>query len=195
MSLAADILSIVRPLSVAEFHRLGDTGILDPEERVELLAGVLVQMAAQNPAHASLVKKIARFLQKLELRQAGTVREEKALILGSRDELYPDVCLAAFREDDYARAHPVVTDTFLVIEVSDTSLRTDRRVKLPRYALAQVPEAWIANVPDRQLEVYRDPSGGEYRLVQTFQAAAGGRVAPAAFPELELDVAELFRYV
>jgi Uma2 family endonuclease len=193
---ATEILEIVRPLSVAEFHQMLAAGVLDPEERIELIDGVVVTMAALNPAHASLVVRVADALRPLRLNQVASIREEKALVLGSQDELYPDVCLVQHRDDDYSTRHPRVADTFLVVEVSDTSLRTDRRVKLPRYAHAQVPEVWIANLPDRQLEVHRQPAGGEYRLVQTLSASSGGIVvAPAAFPELELSVDDLFRFV
>jgi Uma2 family endonuclease len=80
-------------------------------------------------------------------------------------------------------------DVLLVVEVADSSLRYDREVKLPRYAAAGVPEAWIANLPGAAVEVHRDPASGDYRA--RAQYLPGDAIAPAAFPDLRLPVAAI----
>ena len=100
-------------------------------------------------------------------------------------------CCSKPREDFYADRHPEPSDILLVIEVSDSSLRFDRGRKLEAYAEAGLPDYWLANVPDGVLEVRRDPrpDRGEYGSLQTLDK--NQRIAPLAFPDIELAVAEL----
>jgi Uma2 family endonuclease len=195
MSTAEDLEAMRKRLTVDQLYQMVEAEIVDPDERVELIDGMIVSMAAQNPAHASLVRRIAWGLSGLQAQQSATVCREQAIVLGSHDELYPEISVVRFREDDYAKAHPAAADTFLVVEVSDATLRRDRMVKLPEYARAGIPEVWIANVRDRQIEVHREPAGSEYRVTYTAPARPGSTVAPARFPDLALAVDDLFRYV
>lgn len=97
----------------------------------------------------------------------------------------PDVALLRPSEHGYKKAHPVAADVFLLIEVSDSSLSFDQTVKLPLYAKHGIPEVWILNVPQRQLEVYREPQAGTYAEKSILKS---GIVAPAAFPDSGIDV-------
>lgn len=91
-----------------------------------------------------------------------------------------------FREDDYEHALPQPEDVFLIIEVSDTTLRYDRQIKLLLYAEENISEVWILNLQENLLEVYRDPSLQGYQSVQILRA--GESVAPLAFPDLSFRV-------
>ena len=78
----------------------------------------------------------------------------------------PDLSVLKFREDFYRTSHPTPEDTLFIIEVADSSLEKDRKVKLPLYASAGIPEAWIVNLPTGQLERYRRPAQGDYSDAQ-----------------------------
>ena len=80
---------------------------------------------------------------------------------------------------------------FLLIEVSDSTLRYDRTLKLPRYAAAGIPEVWIVNLPARQVEAYADPAGGAYQSRRV--ATIADRISPLAFPDVELLVSDFLR--
>ncbi len=89
----------------------------------------------------------------------------------------------------YARSHPEAQDVYLVIEVADTSVETDREVKFPIYARAGVPEAWLLDVSTERLEVHRLPTPDGYQDIRYFHR--GQSVAPQAFPDVILTVDDL----
>jgi Uma2 family endonuclease len=101
----------------------------------------------------------------------------------------PDVCLVLPRPDFYQNAHPEARDVLLAVEVADTSLDRDRGRKLPAYAAAGIPEAWLVNLPGDVVEVYREPREGRYTDART--AGRGETIAPLAFPDLALRVDEI----
>ena len=76
---------------------------------------------------------------------------------GSEPE--PDLAIVREQQAGYMTQHPGPADVGLVVEVSDSSLDTDRRDKGPIYAHARLPEYWVINIPDRQVEVYSQPPG------------------------------------
>jgi Uma2 family endonuclease len=87
------------------------------------------------------------------------------------------------------RRHPRPEETILVIEVAETSLRTDRNTKLPLYAASEIPEFWIVNIPDRIVEVYKNPEFGMYRSTEIFKL--GQVVKSDVLSGLSLSVDEL----
>jgi Uma2 family endonuclease len=104
-------------------------------------------------------------------------------------ELQPDVTLLRPRADFYASAHPGADDVLLPIEVADSSLRLDRRVKIPLYARAGIVEAWLLDLTTEHVEVFRGPTGSRYR--EMVRLTRGARLAPLAFPDLALVVDDL----
>ncbi|MEX2146644.1 MAG: Uma2 family endonuclease [Candidatus Rokuibacteriota bacterium] len=96
-------------------------------------------------------------------------------------ELQPDVMLLKPRADFYADAHPLADDVLLLIEVADTTLRLDRRVKIPLYARVGIQETWLCDLVTGRVETYRDPTAGRYRSVHTL--ARGDTLAPTALPD------------
>ena len=96
-------------------------------------------------------------------------------------EPQPDVTLLRPRADYYTAAHPVAADVLLVIEVADSTLAVDRRVRMPLYARAGIREAWILDLTADRVEVYRVPTADGYRQVMRFER--GHRLAAEAFPD------------
>ena len=104
-------------------------------------------------------------------------------------ELQPDLTLLRPRTDFYASAHPGPADVMLLIEVADSSLRLDRRVKIPLYARAGVAEVWLVDLTAERIETFRVPSGGPYGSIVRLER--GANLSPLAFPDLALVVDDL----
>lgn len=172
-------------ISAAEFARMGEAGVFPAERRLELVDGEVVEMSPIGPRHAICVTRSADLLSE-HARPRWFVSVQNPLQLGEHDMPQPDVALIAHRDYD---AHPTAADTLLVIEVADTSLITDRRDKLPRYAAAGIPESWLLDLVDGWLEQHSEPGPAGYQQVQS--ARRGEALTSTVLPELALDVAAL----
>ena len=168
------------------FERLGETGVLPPDARVELVDGSLVEMSPRGSQYATALRKAEEALRDA-FRDGFDVRTQLPLALSETDEPEPDVAAVPGTIDDYRDAHP--SEAVLVVEVADTSLEFDRREKLRAYARGGVPEYWILNLRYRCLEVYRTSAGEDYRTKQTFDAA--DTVQPSAQPDHPIAVHDL----
>ncbi len=156
-----------RSFTVAEYERMGRFGVFSPEERVELVCGEIIRMSPIGERHAACVDFLTQFIT-LRLRRRAIVRVQNPIELDDYSEPQPDVTVLKPRGDFYRNAHPRPEDVLLVIEVSDSTLELDRRVKVPLYAGAMIAEAWLVNLPEEHIEVYSDPAGGEYRTVRLY---------------------------
>lgn len=147
----------------ADYHRMADEGIIPSSERVELIRGEIWKMSPINSPHAAMVNRLAELLI-LELAGKAVVSIQNPVRLDDFSEPEPDIVLAQFRKDRYRDRHPAPIDIFLVIEVANSSLEFDRGVKRSLYAQAGIPEYWIINLPQKQIEVYRQPEHGVYGM-------------------------------
>ncbi len=174
--------------TVGDYYRMLEAGILAEDDRVELLGGQVVEMSPMGPPHAAAAELVRDALQ-AALGARAQVRDSKPVDLGEYDEPLPDLAAVRPRADRYATAHPTAADVFWLVEVADSSLARDQWAKPAIYAAAGVREVWVVNLPERVLEVYRAPGPEGYRDRQTHGREA--QVAPLAFPELALAVADL----
>jgi Uma2 family endonuclease len=156
-----------RLLTVQEYHRMSETGILTESDRVELLNGRIIYMSPIGSKHAACVEKIGELLKQF-LAGKAMVRAQNPVILDEHSEPEPDIAIVKRKDNYYADRHPVAEETFLVIEVADTSLEKDRLAKQPLYAAAQIPEYWIVNLEKNEVEVYRSPIDEQYRSRHIF---------------------------
>jgi Uma2 family endonuclease len=179
----------IHKYTVDEYHVMVETGILTPDERVELIDGEIVQMPPISSSHASVVNRIVRLLNLTFGVDEAIVWSQCPITFPINTEPEPDVALLRPRADFYRSNLPTPQDALLLIEVSRTTLRYDRTVKLPLYALAGIPEVWLVNLTQDTIEVYRDPEDGAY--LESNQFRTGGSVSTQAFPNLRLAVEEL----
>lgn len=177
-----------RRFTVEEFHRMVEAGVLGEDDRIELLDGEIVEMTPIGPRHAGGVNRLTRLFG-ARLRERVVVGVQNPVVLGPYWEPQPDLALLKARDDFYAHAHPGPEDVLLIVEVEETSLDVDRRVKVPAYARAGVAETWLLNLADDRLEVFRDPAPEGYRDVR--RLGRGDRVALVALPEIEFAVEEI----
>lgn len=177
-----------RLFTVDEFQQMADAGILGDDDRVELLAGQIVEMTPIGSRHASCVDRLARAMHQ----HAGSsfiVRIQSPIRLDQHSEPQPDVAVLRFRHDFYRDAHPRPADVLLVVEVAETSAQTDRVEKVPLYARAGIPEVWIVDLGGRLVEVYREPSSDGYRQHQRF--GPGDRLASVTLPVITVPAADV----
>ena len=170
------------------YFALVDQGVLHPDDRVELLEGVVVAMAPQNPPHAAVTSQAARVLGRI-VGERAAVRVQVPLIAGPYSVPEPDVAIVPGREMDYHRAHP--TTALLVVEVADSSLAQDRLTKAAIYAAAAIPEYWLMNLRDECVEVYRAPEPSARRYTERRLARRGERIALVSLPGVTLAASDL----
>lgn len=175
--------------TVEACYRLRDLGFLDG--RFEILDGEVVKKMGQNPPHYFAITRFAQWANSAFGDER--VRVQGPIALKQPDSVYsePEPDLAVTREPTtaYALCHPGPADVSLVVEVSDTTLRTDLLVKARLYARAGIPEYWALDLTGRCLHVHRDPAEGEYRSIQVVGEHAS--VSPAERPESPLQVGSL----
>lgn len=167
-----------RLFAVDEYHRMAEVGILDPDERVELIDGEIVEMSSIGLRHARCLMFLTDlFVRRLDGR--ALLSPQLPLRLHRRSEPQPDLMLLKPPLSQYATTLAGPEHVLLVVEISDTSQYRDRVVELPRYAAAGLPEYWIVDLKADAVDVYREPTADRYRTAR--RIVRGGTVAPAAF--------------
>lgn len=174
--------------TVAEYERMGEVGIFSEDERVELVCGEIIKMSPIGERHAGCVGLLTQLITLL-LQRTAIVWVQNPLRLDEHSEPQPDIAVLKPRADFYSRSKPTPGDALLVIEVSDTTLEYDRRVKVPLYARAGIPEVWVVNLPEERIEVYSDPAGGVYQTVTSH--ARGDELQSRSLDALRLSVSEV----
>jgi Uma2 family endonuclease len=177
-------------LSVEDYHKLGEAGILREDSRVELIDGELMDMAPIGAAHMRIVNRLTRLLV-LAVGDLGVVSIQNPITLPPHSEPQPDVVILSPGSDHIEAPVPGPREALLVSEVADTTVAYDRSTKLSLYAEAGIAEVWIVNVPAQCVEVYRDPVAGAYMAKS--EAGSGDLLSPSRLPPVTVQVAELFR--
>lgn len=156
-------------LSVKQYHRMIETGVLTEDDPVELLEGWIVTKMPRNPEHDGTITRMQKRLEPA-LGTEWFFRIQSAITL--RDsEPEPDLAAVSGPEEKYLTRHPATFDVGLVVEVAESTLAKDRSTKGRTYARARIPVYWIANLVDKIIEVYADPVAGRsphYRSRQDY---------------------------
>ncbi len=163
-----------RLFTVQEYHLMGDAGIFSNNERVELIEGEIIEMAAIGKRHAARVDRLARLFSRIP-ESLVIFRVQNPICLDDKSEPQPDIALVQPR-----------ADFLLLVEVSDSTIDYDRDVKVPNYARSGIQEVWLWDLEVNCLEVYRDPTANGYSSMQQF--AGGEMVSPLAFPDFEVSI-------
>ena len=165
--------------TVEEFRKMGEAGIFAEDDRMELVEGEIVEMTPIGWRHVESVNALTGVLADLRGIGRFVVSVQNPLVLGEHGEHYPDLVL--YREGVRGRV-PEARDALVVVEVADTSVSYDRNVKLPLYARAGVPEAWLVDLRAGVVEVHSGPHAGGYGAVRTY--ARGEVVRSATLAEV-----------
>lgn len=180
-------LEDVRRFTPEEFSRMVETGVLDEDERVELLEGFLVPMTPIGDEHAACVIRASNLLYE---RLAGRVWVSVQNAIAIAKALpQPDIVILRRQPDCYRSGKPQPADVYLVIEVADSSLRRDRDVKLPLYGRAGIRETWVVDLAGEVVIVGREPGATGYGAVTLHRR--GDRLVVPGFQDITLTVDEI----
>jgi len=153
----------MRLWTVDEYYRMAKAGILPSDERVELIAGqVIKKMSPQSPPHATTIRYTKAVLENI-LPADALLQIQLPIRLDDRSEPEPDLAVVMGDELRYADRHPRPDEIYLIVEVADTTLRSDREFKGNSYARAGIADYWIVDINGRQLYVLREPSPSGYQ--------------------------------
>jgi Uma2 family endonuclease len=177
-----------RLFTVDEFFRMVEAGLFRPDERVELMDGEVVSMSPIGRRHSACIARLFALLGE-PLGRSVVIWSQSPIRVGGRVGPQPDFVLLRARSDFYAGKDPDAGDVLLLVEVADSSMVYDRDTKMPRYAEAGIPEAWLVDLPRRRVLVYRGPAPGGYRSVQ--EVRPGDVLRPLAFPDLAVPMSDL----
>lgn len=177
-----------RLFNVTEYYRMAEAGILSEDDRVELIEGEIVKMTPVGSRHSACVDRLNTIFNS-KLMSTAIVRIQNPIHINEYSEPQPDIALLIPRSDFYAEAHPTSNDVLLIVEVSDTSLEYDRRVKLPLYASALISEVWLIDILKQRIEIHREPSKNLYQEIRYIQR--GQSLSPLHFPAVSLNAEEI----
>ena len=177
-------------ITVDQYYRMAEVGLLAPDERVELIDGVIVDMAPIGSRHAGTASHLGELLAGA-LGTRAILRTQSPIRFGAASEPQPDLAVLRRRPDYYKTAHPSAEDTLLIVEVSDSSARYDLQVKVPLYARHRIPEVWVVDLTEGLLHIYRRPGGSAF--ADQSSLANPGVLALAAVPDVEVDLSGILR--
>jgi Uma2 family endonuclease len=189
MSLATADTPRRHRLTVSDYYRMAEVGILAPDARVELIDGEIFDMAPPGSQHAAAVLRLTEILVR-SVADDAMVLVQNPVRLSELSEPQPDLALLKRREDFYSGNHPGPADTLLVIEVADSSLRFDRDTKAALYATHGIPEMWLVDLRGRRLVRHRLPEQGSYSEID--EPELGSPIRISALSGISVDLRLLF---
>jgi Uma2 family endonuclease len=176
--------------SVTDYVSMREVGILREDDNVELIDGEVRPMAPIGPFHAAITNLLVKLITQ-QLGDRAIVSIQNPVNLNMYSQPQPDIAVLQPRDDFYVSAHPRPDDILLVIEVADSSLEYDRSEKLPRYAQAGIPEAWIVDISKQTIEQYTSPQHERYHRMHIIPF--GDRISATTIDQLVIAVQSLFR--
>ncbi|MFN5895575.1 MAG: Uma2 family endonuclease, partial [Dolichospermum sp.] len=153
----------VKSFTLEEYHQLTEIGFFKEDDscarrrhHIQLINGELIEMVSKSRAHETCLRNLLRELPKM-IGDRGTLQSQAPITIPPKSEPEPDFAIIKNRDDNYLSSHPQGTDILLVIEVADSSIDYDQKVKIPLYAKAGIVDYWIFNLLDNCLECYSEP--------------------------------------
>lgn len=176
-----------RRFTVEEYHQMAEAGILREDDRVELIDGEIIQMPPVGGPHAGHINRFARRLWRA-FDDVAIITVQNPVHLNDENEPEPDIALVKLRDDEYTGSHPTPVEIYVLIEVADSSVVYDRRVKALLYAQANIPEYLLLDLTQMAIIVLRDPTPEGYASAVTLHR--GDQWAPLAFPDRAIAVTD-----
>lgn len=177
-----------KTFTVSEYHKMIDAGVFIGDSDYELIEGEIVKKMTVGDYHISCVNRLNMLLT-ARLAGKAIVSIQNPVVIGEISEPEPDVTIFKFQEDFYASGKATAEDVLLLIEVSDSTVKYDRDIKILLYAEAEVSEVWLINLPRQIVEVYTQPEKGKYKSVGKFTKTQ--TVSPKFAPEIKLKVTDI----
>lgn len=176
--------------NVREYNRMIDAGVFIGNNNYELINGEIVSKMTQGHFHISCINRLNRLFSSI-IGDLGIVSIQNAVSIGEISEPEPDVSILKYRDDFYEKAKPTEKDVLLLIEVSDSTMSYDRKVKISLYAEASIEEVWLINLSRKIVEVYTQPENGKYKVVE--KVSRNQTITPKLLPELTIKVSDIIK--
>lgn len=173
-----------RRFTVGEYHRLAEAGVLQANDKVELINGEILQMSPTGSNHSGIINHLVRHFGKLG--ELAVLSVQNPIRIEDHGEPEPDIALLKPRIDLYKGSTPEPKDVLLLIEVADTTLAFDLNVKRSYYATYGIHELWIVDVVREVIHVCHAPSRDTYQKVT--EVKGNDELAPQAFPDFKASV-------
>jgi Uma2 family endonuclease len=175
-------------ITVENYHRMAEVGVFARDERVELINGEIIDMPPIGSRHAGTAAQLAELLTAAVGHRA-MVRTQWPVRLNDDTEVQPDISVVRVRDDYYRAGHPSASDVLLLVEVSDSTLRYDREVKVSLYARCGIPEVWIVDLQGERIHFHRTPAEGRYTTLSSVESP--GVTAIGSLPGICVDLSKL----
>ncbi|WP_204104150.1 MULTISPECIES: Uma2 family endonuclease [Spirulina sp. CCY15215] len=184
-----DKSSLLRLWTVEEYHYMAEVGILGIDESVELVAGQIIKkMSPQKTPHATALT-LTRLLLEERLGKQVLVRTQLPITLSNYSEPEPDVAVVMPDVLRYLEHHPCVSEIYLIIEIADTTSKTDREIKTREYGKVGIKDYWVLDINKRCLHIFQDPTSHGYQNEIILEE--DGQISPLQFPDLSITVRDL----
>ena len=157
--MAVEAAATRRRFTRAEYHRMGEVGILGEDDRVELIRGEIVEMSPIGRRHRAFVGNLNQLLA-TRLSGRAIIWMQNPVVLTDDSEPQPDI--AVLRQRSYKEREADAEDVYALIEVADSSLAYDRMTKMRLYAESSIPEYWVIDLAHLQVEVLYEPTSAGY---------------------------------
>jgi Uma2 family endonuclease len=180
-----------RLFTVDEYYKMAEAGILAPNERVELLGGVIYRMNPIGPRHHSFVMRLTALFVARLLERA-MVGVQGPISLASLAEPEPDFAIVRLKPEQrhpYAQGHATARDVYFLVEIADSSLTYDLGVKADAYAADGIPEVWVLDLAGDRVVVLREPTANGYASVRSL--TRGESISPLAFSDVPFTIDEI----
>lgn len=183
-----------KKFTIDEYHRLIDWGFFAENENVELIRGEIIKMSPKRKRHSVCNYLLLKTLTIL-IGERAIVRGQEPIFIPPNSEPEPDLIIATNKDDNYLSSHPLPPEILLAIEISDSTLKYDREIKLPLYAEAGITHYWIINLGDRHLETYTQPfsdNKGQFAYRSKQIVLADETISLPNFDNLNLNLSQVF---
>jgi Uma2 family endonuclease len=187
--MAVEVAATRRRFTRAEYHRMGEVGILGEDDRVELIRGEIVEMSPIGRRHRAFVGNLGQ-LMAVRFSGRAVVWTQNPIVLTDDSEPQPDIAVLRQRSVSYKDREADAADVFALIEVADSSLAYDRTTKMRLYAESGIPEYWVVDCTAETVEIHRTPGPEGYGDVRLVTGSA--TITLQAFPDVALTTAEIF---
>ncbi len=173
--------------TTADYEQMIAIGILDEDDRVELIDGEIITMSPIGPLHVDSVMILTEVLSQ-QVAGLARISVQSPIQLPNDSQPQPDITLVRYKR--YRGTLPTPDDIFIVIEVADSTLAFDRDTKLPLYAAAGIPEAWLVDLNAGTIERHTQPGSAGYRAI--LRAGRGEDLSSLALPSVTVAVDAIF---
>ena len=176
-------------LSLEDYYKMGEAGILGEDSRVELIEGELIDMAPIGSRHVRAVNILTELLVP-QARGVAVVSVQNPVSLPPDNGPQPDIALLKPRADQYGNSLPTAQDVLLIIEVADTTAKYDREVKAALYARHGVQEFWLVDLQEKAVEIYQEPGSKRYRKLLRPESVE--TISPVSLPDVHVPLGEIW---